>query len=152
MKTKYNLKQITKNLAMGTLAVATYCGTMRNNSGFPLIYNNITQDSSGICIGILNNVAEGVTYKGISLSIAGVNRGKITGARIGIMLNLSENSSSVVNGLEAAILGNCANYGWRKNIGSTRGIQIGILNDNKTPEDCLTIGFDTTKYAEGKAQ
>ncbi len=152
------VKKTIKTLAKIATAAAIYCGTYRNNSGFPLIYNYITQDSAGICVGLYNRIGDGVSYTGMPLGfvnrndgqIDGIsaalfdnrNSGRINGINLALLANKAIGKYSEVNGIEAAILGSGA--GTKEDLNSaTRGIQIGLLNGNRTPEDCVTLGFNT---------
>lgn len=146
--------KLRNKIICGALALATYTGTFRNNSGIPLIYNHITRDSYGICLGIKNEVDENVNYTGLLIGVKCENRGniyggqlsalinynvgKINGVNVALLGNATEGNLAEVNGLEASIL---ANVGTNEDISKTQGIQFGIFNSTKTPEDCLQIGF-----------
>jgi hypothetical protein len=150
-------KNIAKTVSIGALLFLAHCGTFRNNSGIPLIYNKITKDSSGICVGLYNEIPEGITYSGEIFGIYNSNKGKILGGQIAVLLNVNSgeiygnnlalvsNASvgnySVVEGLEASIVGNMPHNSDVDSWSETVGVQFGIFNYTTKPNDCYQIGI-----------
>jgi len=145
------MNKITKRIVIGALAAAAYLGTFRNNSGFPLLHNDITKNSYGICIGFANQIRPDVTYKGLVLGLININAGKINGGLLSAA-NTARGRDAEINGLEVGLISGISDDKTKDLNSATRGIQIGLANGNRTPEDCLIIGSNVLKNYNGGSQ